>query len=418
MLAELYHTRVGALSPAPTTLGPDRLTGRRELRERDLARVGSAMIVTSSLPDVQYDPYYNLKDLAEICAHFVTHVFSCPEVLPASSRDSLCPPLSEFIAYALHRTQLHHTVTFTALFLLLKLRLKFPDKDYLSGPRLFLCALMVASKVINDDTYSNRSWTTAGQHFFPLRDLNSMERALCLYLEWELNVDPTDLQHFESKVRADFKGSGPYPQYTLPSLALSLMPSVTLNTSKTIPSLPAFVTSRLSPPSVARERDSRLIRSQENHHFERTCATPLTLLAYERDTQMTPSSENHHLEHAYTTPPISAAYECESQQNPSRECHHKRAYATPPTSPDTPNTLEASRTVSASPASSASPQTPTRENDNAAQMATQGGSVLMAIEPCITRQRLVIASNRVTELRSRARLSARTAQGSHHLATV
>ena len=35
---------------------------------------------------------------------------------------------------------------------------------------------------------------------FALREINQMEREMCLYLKWQLNVDPPQLQDFESKV--------------------------------------------------------------------------------------------------------------------------------------------------------------------------------------------------------------------------
>ena len=66
------------------------------------------------------------------------------------------PPLTLFIAYALHRTRLHHSVTFAALYLLLCLQSHFPAAHGSSGHRLFISAFMLASKVpvICDDTRS------------------------------------------------------------------------------------------------------------------------------------------------------------------------------------------------------------------------------------------------------------------------
>jgi hypothetical protein len=52
---------------------------------------------------------------------------------------------------------------------------------------------MLASKVIYDDTYSNKSWSIVGQGMFALREINQMEREMCSYLEWQLKVAPTAL---------------------------------------------------------------------------------------------------------------------------------------------------------------------------------------------------------------------------------
>jgi hypothetical protein len=76
---------------------------------------------------------------------------------------------------------------------------------------------MIASKVICDDTYSNKSWCIVGQGMFALREINQMEREMCSYLEWELNVDPKSLQEFEHLVRKEFYGPGPYTAIPLPT---------------------------------------------------------------------------------------------------------------------------------------------------------------------------------------------------------
>ena len=107
---------------------------------------------------------------------------------------------------------------------------------------------MLASKIICDDTYSNKSWCIVGQGMFALREINQMEREMCSYLEWQLNVDPTTLRDFESRVRHDFAGPGPYPTVVLPQtnpapFAHSANPS----SSNSIPSF----TARVSLPKDA-----------------------------------------------------------------------------------------------------------------------------------------------------------------------
>ncbi|KAJ7182002.1 hypothetical protein C8R46DRAFT_1068908 [Mycena filopes] len=76
---------------------------------------------------------------------------------------------------------------------------------------------MIASKVICDDTYSNKSWSIVAQRMFTLREINQMEREMCSYLDWELTVDNPILSNFEVMVQRDFPpGSrGPYPTYSL-----------------------------------------------------------------------------------------------------------------------------------------------------------------------------------------------------------
>ena len=88
------------------------------------------------------DPYYSHEDTAKLCARFVTHLFACPGPPPLSKTvtHSPSPPLANFIAYALHRTRLHTSVTFVAL------------------------------------------------GMSALREINHMEREMCSYLEWQLGI--------------------------------------------------------------------------------------------------------------------------------------------------------------------------------------------------------------------------------------
>lgn len=179
---------------------------------------------------------------------------------------------------------------------------------------------MLASKVICDDTYSNKSWSIVGQGMFALREINQMEREMCSYLEWQLNVEPTALKEFEERVRKDFKGPGPYPNYVLPSPAPSPMPSTTPYAVGAPTPAPSFVTGRApstSPPKPV----------------PRSTAPP----------------ENN--------------------------------YITPPSSPSTCDTPEATHSASTSPASSISPPTPPGAEDLSAKIATPNGSVPISIEP-------------------------------------
>jgi len=82
-------------------------------------------------------------------------------------------------------------ITFIALDLLQRLKARFPSAKGSSGHRLFISASMIASKIICDDIYSNKSWCIVGQGMFALWEINQMEREMCSYLKWQLNVDPS-----------------------------------------------------------------------------------------------------------------------------------------------------------------------------------------------------------------------------------
>lgn len=132
----------------------------------------------------------------------ITHLFQCPNIPTATVPGSPTPTLAHFIAYALHRTRLPSIVTFAALLLLQRLKTRFPAARGSSGHRLFISAFMIASKVICDDTYSNQSWGIVAQKMFALKEINQMEREMCGYLEWNLNVQGQETVDFEEQVRA------------------------------------------------------------------------------------------------------------------------------------------------------------------------------------------------------------------------
>jgi hypothetical protein len=143
-------------------------------------------------------------------------------------------------------------VTFASLVLLQRLKARFPTARGSSGHRLFISAFMIASKVICDDTYSNKSWSIVGQGMFQLREINQMEREMCQYLDWELNVEPSTLKEFEAMVRKDFAGPGPYPTYVLQTIsklaATSTDPFPAIASNSGTSPIPSFSPRQASPP--------------------------------------------------------------------------------------------------------------------------------------------------------------------------
>jgi len=85
---------------------------------------------------------------------------------------------------------------------------------------------MIASKVVCDDTYSNKSWCVVGQAMFSLKEVNQMEREMCGYLEWQLNVPPDELDVFRKKLESDFSRS--------PATHRAAPPTLTIDTSATV----------------------------------------------------------------------------------------------------------------------------------------------------------------------------------------
>jgi hypothetical protein len=64
------------------------------------------------------------------------------------------------------------------------------------GHQLSISTFMLSSKIICDNTYSNKSWCIISQGMFALQKIEQMEQEICSYLEWQLNVDPLMLHGF------------------------------------------------------------------------------------------------------------------------------------------------------------------------------------------------------------------------------
>ena len=180
---------------------------------------------------------------------------------PPSASAQPPPTLAMFIAYALHRTRLHPSITFAALYLLQRLKTRFVAARGSSGHRLFILAFMITSKVICNDTYSNKSWCIVGQGMFALQ-INQMEREMCSYLEWQLNVDPSALKEFKAMVHRDSKGPGPYPSsYSLPAPASGLFAHPKPSTNPIVTTIPSF--SPISQP--LHHHPHRSLRCSQRH---------------------------------------------------------------------------------------------------------------------------------------------------------
>jgi hypothetical protein len=77
-------------------------------------------------------------------------ILHLPPSLPHPLGRPSNPTVGPLLAYALHHTRLHPLVTFAALYLLQRLKARFP-------------AAKSFSKIICNNTYSNKSWCIVGQ---------------------------------------------------------------------------------------------------------------------------------------------------------------------------------------------------------------------------------------------------------------
>ena len=76
--------------------------------------------------------------------------------LASSGQPGPSAKLAHFIAHARHRARLAPCVVFVALFFLQRLKNRIPAAQGSSGHCLLISAFMIASKVVCNDTYSNK----------------------------------------------------------------------------------------------------------------------------------------------------------------------------------------------------------------------------------------------------------------------
>ncbi|CDZ96503.1 Cyclin [Phaffia rhodozyma] len=187
------HSVMKSRSPRSRSAGPSTTT------------TSAAAKSCSAIPD----RHYGYREAACSAARFILSLYHCPNIPAKTSPSSPQPSLDVFIAYALHRTRLPTIVTTSALHLLLRLKARFPEARGSSGHRLFLSALMTASKMVCDDSYSNQSWCIVGQGMFALKEVNQMERELLGYLKWDINVTVEECAELDLKLRTDYSGRPP-----------------------------------------------------------------------------------------------------------------------------------------------------------------------------------------------------------------
>lgn len=167
--------------PALSVAVPHHRQSSRSNSNSNNASATAAGTRQSSSSSSSKDPYYGHEDTAKICARAIKHIFGCveetaPRTYPYHQypyynsynnyNNTVGPiqnmpteksiPLAKFIAYAFHRTRLPPAVAFHALVLLTRLKMRYPNASCAHGHRLFLTSYMLSSKVICDDTYSNK----------------------------------------------------------------------------------------------------------------------------------------------------------------------------------------------------------------------------------------------------------------------
>ncbi|TIB78615.1 hypothetical protein E3Q22_02555 [Wallemia mellicola] len=185
--------------------------GRRptkfDMPESWIEEAKSALILTPPVTPMFNEMKDTPENLSSFVQTFIASIFPpskkqmmtnlyTPPASPASSQFNTGPhsDLYEFAHYIITRAELCTEAALSALALLARLRRKLPRARAESGPRLFLAAMIVASKGLFDIAYNNPGWyeIAAGcpaiEADFALADINLMERQLLSHLDYRVAV--------------------------------------------------------------------------------------------------------------------------------------------------------------------------------------------------------------------------------------
>ncbi|KAJ1553747.1 hypothetical protein HK405_007013, partial [Cladochytrium tenue] len=127
------------------------------------------------------------------------------------------PDLRSFITKLMKRTDLSASTLALAMLLLLRIgsrwcgqsnRLGLFPGEIGTAHRMAFVAVMVASKVLYDDTYDNRAWCTVSSRLFSEpSEISPHERAFLALLDFELNADRSLWMRFTAAVDAATEAS-------------------------------------------------------------------------------------------------------------------------------------------------------------------------------------------------------------------
>ncbi|KAI8896609.1 hypothetical protein BC833DRAFT_596905 [Globomyces pollinis-pini] len=188
-----------------------RASERLQQQQQTLRQRGSSNQTTTTLtpPPKQTSPkstndviptyLRNRKpDLIAYSNKFIERVFKCDSSPSSSFKNPIA--LQPFLTNIMNRTRINTLTLITAFYYLDRLKQRHPNCKGSpgAGHRLFLAAILIASKYLYDDTFDNCAWATVSSGLFELQQVNHMEREMLGFLDYTLFINQHDWISFNN----------------------------------------------------------------------------------------------------------------------------------------------------------------------------------------------------------------------------
>ncbi|KAJ2493933.1 hypothetical protein IWW37_000011 [Coemansia sp. RSA 2050] len=120
--------------------------------------------------------------------------------IPRGSRESSLQPFQAFCYELLRSTQIAEPIVLLTLLYVNKFRQRFPTMKGGNGSeyRMFVVALMLASKYLEDNTFTTQTWSEVSH--LPAKELTIMQREFLSALEHRLHVPEHEFFAWKAKV--------------------------------------------------------------------------------------------------------------------------------------------------------------------------------------------------------------------------